>query len=124
MSCPARRSSSLLLIVASLALAGALSAIGCAQKEGERCERDQDCEGDLQCDKEMCRPRGWSPTVDSGAAVDLPVAEAAAEIPAVDAPAEVPADTGPESVVEVNVDAPDAGGDVPRLDQSSDITAG
>jgi hypothetical protein len=128
MSRPPRRSSSLLLIVASLVFTGALSAVGCAQKEGERCERNEDCEGELECLEKtptggVCRPRDFRSPVDS-AVPDLPAAEVAVEAPPVDAAAETAIETAPESAPDITVDAPDDGGDAPRLDVGSDTSAG
>jgi hypothetical protein len=125
MSRPARRSSPLFLIAVSLVLTGAL-VTGCAQKEGERCERNEDCEGELLCLNKtaaggVCRPRGFQNPADAAAGGDTAPEEVAAETPLVEAATEAAPETAPDAATDAGADTvgtPDAGSDV-RLDASA-----
>jgi hypothetical protein len=64
-------------VVAGLFAAGLCLLAGCAQGEGDRCEVDSDCKGDLRCERTtgndgVCRAGASTPLIDASTADRAP----------------------------------------------------
>jgi hypothetical protein len=112
----------LLLALACLPLLSVGLAPGCGQGEGDRCEIDDDCQGELVCDLSqgradgVCRAQGGPRPPDASAdrtptADTAPAADRAPDL-APDASTDRPADGTPDTLL------PDAG-DASAADRSS-----
>ncbi len=102
-------------VLPALALLAALGGLGCGQGEGDRCEIDDDCSGELVCvltqgrAEGTCRSQAGSRPVDAATPDRLPTDLAPDR--ALDASPDLAPDASPDTTPDAGVAATDASPD-------------